>query len=60
MYVYTYHCRLTNSLSLDIVANNREHADFLAESKLRQAEDLGFTMPAFHSFEYVTERELTK
>jgi hypothetical protein len=56
-YVWTYHCRLTSSLKITVEADYRCEADAIAEDVLKQCEAQGMTMPAFHTFDYVTKVE---
>ena len=57
-FVFIYHCRLTNALSITVEADCRAEADILVEDVIEQAEAMGITMPALHTFSYVTQREL--
>ncbi len=57
-YAFTYHCRLTNALSITVEADSRKDADDLVDDILQQAQAMGISMPAIHTFQYVTQREI--
>lgn len=57
-FIFTYYCWVTNALSITVQADSREDADDLVDDILRQAQNLGISMPGIHTFQYVTKTEI--